>query len=158
MWLLSSPQVADEPELKSTWCCRREGCWGAGITKSELQTSLGLSETLVWGGEGWQGSWCCCAVSGSGCLPKGASLLLCWFGRAQPFPTTYSISLSWAAQAEFQEYSVLHSPPSSIPLCPCVVSLGLGLQNGKKRADPVVFSQLRGFLLVFLTRVCRRSA
>lgn len=114
MWLLSSPQVADEPELKSTWCCRREGCWGAGITKSELQTSLGLSETLLWGGEGWQGSWCCCAVSGSGCLPKGASLLLCWFGRAQLFPTMYSISLSWAVQAEFQEYSVLElqSPPA----------------------------------------------
>lgn len=50
--------------------------------------------------------------------------------------------VSWAVQAEFQEYSVLEIrfPSSSVPLCPRVVSLGLGLQNGKKMGDPVEFS------------------
>lgn len=47
MWLVNSPQVADVPELISTWCCRCDGCWETGITNSELQTSLGFSGTLL---------------------------------------------------------------------------------------------------------------
>lgn len=79
------------------------------------------------------------------------ALRLVSFGKAQLFAATYSISCAGRISGIFSVRDPLS--PSSIPLCPCVVSLGLGLQIGKMMGDPLVFSQLCGSLLVFLTWV-----
>lgn len=105
------PHVASEQSPSGWWARTQKHmmlqAWGLLRNRNyqvRAVTWLGLSETLVWGGEGWQDS----AVSRRGCLPKGVSCShVGQLWKSPPVCSHLFHELSWAVQAEFQEYSLL---------------------------------------------------
>lgn len=107
----------------SGWWARTQkhmmlGAWRLLRNRSRQVWAADLAGALrQWGGEGWQSSWWCYVNSWA--LPK-----LTTRGAGSTFGQAAMYFVSWAVQAEFQEYSVLetHSPPQ---LNPTMSSCGL---------------------------------